>query len=177
MVIGLSRFSTSSVRSGKLLFVTCVMNVSILSDFSYLRHKVTINFLTGASVMFPFSVLRLVMTTACLPPPPPSFSVPPSRLSPPLFTFLDQSYQELSTEFIFSKHLLVAFRVLSIICLFSGSLISCLYYFFNFAFFDLSCCFFPDLRASRRCLRRAGGEATASQPARQAAALGAAPWR
>ena len=112
-----------------------------------------------------------------LSPPPPSFSVPPSRLSPPLFTFLDQSYQELSTEFIFSKHLLVAFRVLSIICLFSGSLISCLYYFFNFAFFDLSCCFFPDLRASRRCLRRAGGEATASQPARQAAALGAAPWR
>ena len=38
------------------------------------------------------------MTTACLPPPPPSFSVPPSRLSPPLFTFLDQSYQELSPQ-------------------------------------------------------------------------------
>ena len=67
--------------------------------------------------MFPFSVLRLVMTTACLPPPP-SFSVPPPRLSPPLFTFLDLSYQELSTEFIFSKHLLVAFRVLSVMFVF-----------------------------------------------------------
>ena len=77
-------------------------------------------------------------------------------LSPLLFTFLDQSYQELSTKLVFSKHLLVAFRVLSIICLFSGSLISGLYFFLNFALFDLSCCFFPDLWASRRCLRTAG---------------------
>ena len=42
IVIGLFRFSTSSVRSGKLCWSR---DVSVLSDFSYLRHEAHTSFL------------------------------------------------------------------------------------------------------------------------------------